>query len=345
MRGDETVRELRHPRRPCYLFIILILAWVGSRYSSVCRPGDVHRFRRDARCPGKKARAGGFPGAVPNRDDLSTGCRRLSRGPHLSRHSAARSEPEGDCGRFSQPLPLAQMEALDPDVIFLSPLHQEVRDHFAGQACRLIDLECRSMADLYRNLQTLGEIFDRQVQAKAIASEIQNELQHVAHKIEKIAPEKRRRVMRIMGREQMMTPGEDSFQNEFIRAAGGIPPQFGKKGQVVEVTLEEWQRFDPQVIYGCGGDREVARKFFAQPGWRDVAAVRTGRIHYFPCALTCRASVHTRRLRRLAGGNRLRGGIHRGEDADFRGQADPYQSPESSSDLCAIGKSGRNPYL
>lgn len=188
---------------------------------------------------------------------------------------------------------LTHLEALDPDVIFLSPLHQEVRDHFAGQSCRLIDLECRSIADLYRNIETLGGIFDRPAEAGEIVAQIRNELQHITRKIEKIAPENRRRVMRIMGREQLMTPGEDSFQNEFIRAAGGIPPQFGKKGQVVEVTLEEWQRFDPQVIYGCGGDRELVEKVLVKPGWKDVTAVRTGRIHYFPCALTCRASVHT----------------------------------------------------
>jgi adenosylcobinamide amidohydrolase len=45
------------------------------------------------------------------------------------------------------------------------------------------------------------------------------------------------------------------------------------------------------VIYGCGKDRETAQKFFDQPGWKDVDAVRNGNILYFPCDLTCRASA------------------------------------------------------
>lgn len=188
---------------------------------------------------------------------------------------------------------LDQIEALDPDLVFLSSLHREVRDHLAGNPCPLIDLESQSVADLYRNIAVLGAIFDREAQATATVAKIQNELQLISNKVEKLPREKRRRVMRFMGRDEVMTPGEDSFQNEFIRAAGGIPPQFGKKGKVVAVSLEEWQHFDPQVIYGCGGDRELAEKFFSRPGWKDVEAVRTGRIHYFPCALTCRTSVRT----------------------------------------------------
>jgi adenosylcobinamide amidohydrolase len=78
-----------------------------------------------------------------------------------------------------------------------------------------------------------------------------------------------------------------------IRAAGGIPPELGKKGDIVVITKEEWMRFNPHIIYGCGGDRETARKFFDRPGWKDVDAVKNGNIFYFPCNLTCRVSTNT----------------------------------------------------
>ncbi|MCK5487525.1 MAG: adenosylcobinamide amidohydrolase, partial [Desulfobacterales bacterium] len=100
-------------------------------------------------------------------------------------------------------------------------------------------------------------------------------------------------VIRLMGRDEVMAPGDDSFQNEMIRAAGGIPSELGKKGDIVVITKDEWMRFNPQVIYGCGGDRETAKKFFNRPGWKDVEAVNNGKIFYFPCDLTCRASTNT----------------------------------------------------
>lgn len=96
-----------------------------------------------------------------------------------------------------------------------------------------------------------------------------------------------------MGRDTVMTPGDDSFQNEMIRAAGGIPPHLGRKGAVTPITREEWIQFNPQIIYGCGGDRKTAEAFFDRPGWKDVDAVKNGRIFYFPCELTCRAATHT----------------------------------------------------
>lgn len=186
---------------------------------------------------------------------------------------------------------LARMDPLELDLIFLSSLHQEVRDHFAGGQCRLIDMEMNSLADLYRNVQTLGVIFNRETEAVMLIETLQGELRLVAKKVERLPQEKRKRVMRFNGRDRVMTPGDDSFQNEFIRAAGGIPPQLGKKANAVDVTLEEWTAFNPQVLYGCGEDREAAAKFFSEPGWRDVEAVQKGRIIFFPCELTSRVSV------------------------------------------------------
>ncbi len=84
-----------------------------------------------------------------------------------------------------------------------------------------------------------------------------------------------------------MVPGDDSFQNEYIRAAGGIAPQFGDNGNIIPVSLAQWQQFNPQVIYGCGS-REETLSALQQPGWRDVDAVRDNHILFFPCELTCR---------------------------------------------------------
>jgi len=148
-----------------------------------------------------------------------------------------------------------------------------------------------SISDVYANINLLGRIFNREKDAARIIDEIKNELRIVARKVAGIPQSERKRVIRLMGRDQVMTPGDDSFQNEYIRLAGGIPPRLGKDGSIAAVTKEEWMRFNPQIIYGCGGDRETAKKFFDRPGWRDVEAVRNDKIFFFPCDLTCRAST------------------------------------------------------
>jgi len=193
-------------------------------------------------------------------------------------------------GGFFSPS-LKAIEKIEPDVIFVSRLHKRIRAKFGYGRCRLINLEANSISDIYANINLLGRIFNMEKDAARVIDEIKNELLVIASKVAWIPQPERKRVIRLMGRDQVMIPGDDSFQNEYIRLAGGIPPKLNKKGNIVIVTKEEWMRFNPQIIYGCGGDRETAKKFFDRPGWRDVEAVENDKIFFFPCDLTCRAST------------------------------------------------------
>jgi len=209
----------------------------------------------------------------------------------ITYHSTYPSETAGKpiVGGFFSPS-LDAIEAIQPDLIFLSSLHRGIRERFDGK-CSLVTLDARSVDDLYRNIELLGKIFNKQEEAEKLKEEIKARFQLIARKVAKIPASRMKRVIRLMGRDRVMTPGDDSFQNEMIRAAGGIPPELGKKGNIVVITKEEWMKFNPQVIYGCGGDRETAKRFFSRPGWKNVEAVKTGKIFYFPCDLTCRAST------------------------------------------------------
>ncbi len=188
---------------------------------------------------------------------------------------------------------LSHIEAIQPDVLFVSSMHQRISNSLAEHGCQTVELDSRSISDLYRNIRLLGAIFDKETKAEEIIEGIRNELALISKKVEKIPANRRKRVMRVMGTGQnsLMAPGDDSFQNEFIRSAGGAPPQFGKKGEAVYVTLEEWKRFDPEVIYVCGSGPKAIDRFLSQPGWKDVQAVRGGKVFSFPCEMTCRESV------------------------------------------------------
>jgi ABC-type Fe3+-hydroxamate transport system substrate-binding protein len=192
-------------------------------------------------------------------------------------------------GSFFSPC-LERIAALTPDLIIHEEVHDSVVDAFGGKdRPRLVRLSMDTFDDLYASIRLLGRVFEKDTAAEALIREIEADLDHTARKVALIPADQRQRVMRLMGREKVMTPGDGSFQNELIRRAGGIPPTLGKSGNIVSVSLEAWQAFNPQILYGCG-DREVALKMLDQPGWREVDALKNGRIIYFPCDLTCRLS-------------------------------------------------------
>ncbi len=183
------------------------------------------------------------------------------------------------------------VERLQPDMIFLSEIHGDLREHFKDSGVTVVEVDTHSIKDAYRMMALVGTILGKEREAAALIEKIKGQIALVSRKVAKIPRGKRKRVMRLMGETTVMTPGDDSFQNEFIQCAGGIPPALGKDGPVVEMTKEEWQKFNPQVIYYCGKEWELSKRYFDEPGWKDVEAVRNKYYIHFPCELTCRASV------------------------------------------------------
>lgn len=205
---------------------------------------------------------------------------------------AARNNDIKVVGGFFNPS-VEAVTALNPDIIFISSLHTKIKDTFTLKDTRLIELKATSLSNGLNHITLLGKIFNRQEAAARIRNQIDDQTDLISRKLAMIPSEEKLRVMRLMGREKLMTPGSDSFQNEIIRLAGGLTHDFNRNGTVITVSKEEWMRFNPQVVYGCGKDNELEQTVLSQPGWRDVDAVKNKRIYYFPCDLTCRAGVNT----------------------------------------------------
>ncbi len=209
----------------------------------------------------------------------------------ITYHSVLPPEAAGKAiiGGFFHP-DLASIKKLRPQVVFYAALQQEIVAPLRGRV-QLVRLDINSIADAFATIRLLGRMFNCEQRAAAIVAGEQRQLELIRRKTAAIPAAKRVRVLRLMGRDSIMTPGDDSFQNDYIRAAGAIAPHWGKNGSVIGISLQQWREFNPQFIYACYGDKQVA-ELLRRPGWNEVDAVRNARIVYFPCDLTCRAATH-----------------------------------------------------
>ncbi|MHB1014543.1 MAG: adenosylcobinamide amidohydrolase [Desulfurivibrionaceae bacterium] len=183
---------------------------------------------------------------------------------------------------------IERIDALDPDVIITADLQKKVREHFPEDHL-LLDPPVHSIDQALARIEALGVIFARQDAARKLIEKNRQELAIIARKTGTIPAKERQRVMRIMSPGQLMVPGDDSFQNDYIRAAGGVPPHFGRKGNAITVSIDELKRFNPQCIYVCGDKTQAA--VLENTELQAIDAVKNKRVFSFPCDLTCRAGT------------------------------------------------------
>lgn len=185
----------------------------------------------------------------------------------------------------------AAVEACRPDLIIAAPSQADLARRLGGDRCKVVILAVGRLEDAFDQMALIGRVLDCEDQAAAVIQRNREQLALVKARLKDLPRDRRKRVARVMAGEALSCPGDDSFQNEMIVAAGGIPPHWGQDGFAVPADPAAWQRFDPQVIYGCHDNEAAVRELLARPGWREVTAVRTGAVTMFPCDLTCHAST------------------------------------------------------
>ena len=121
-------------------------------------------------------------------------------------------------GGFFSPA-MDRIAALAPDLVVVSSLHDEIVRQCAGQGIATLEPDLGTLQRSLEAITALGDLVQSRDAAAALRRRIQDQLDRIARKTAAIPLKKRLRVMRLMGEDKVMTPGDDSFQNDLIRAA------------------------------------------------------------------------------------------------------------------------------
>jgi iron complex transport system substrate-binding protein len=152
---------------------------------------------------------------------------------------------------------------------------------WTGRPVAILSLKPDSMADVYADIARVAAGLDAHAEGEALVRSMRARIAAVSARV---AGRPRPRVAFIEWVEPLMAGG--NWMPELIAAAGGHN-LFGQAGRHSDwMQWAELVAADPEVIvvapcgYGLARCLEERALLEARPGWADIAAVRTGRVHF-----------------------------------------------------------------
>ena len=135
----------------------------------------------------------------------------------------------------------------------------------------------RSVERILQSVEDIGRITDCAAQGVRLAAQMKNRLAAVERRIAGLPPV---RAFFITWFDPLLTPGKTTFETDVLRLAGVISitgdiPQFYPR-----YSLEQLLVKDPDVILTIEHEGDPLPDFGKTPGWRDLRAVRQGRIYF-----------------------------------------------------------------
>ncbi len=149
------------------------------------------------------------------------------------------------------------------------------------RAPRILTLDPQSLADVYRNIRTIGQITSRSTQAAQLISSLEARVAAVECAV---AGQSRPRVLCLEWLDPPFPGGH--WVPEMVERAGGTDV-LGRAG--VPSVAVEWSdvlatRPDVIVLMPCGYNAEqAAADYAAAPlplAWQELSAVKNGRVHF-----------------------------------------------------------------
>lgn len=171
-----------------------------------------------------------------------------------------------------------------PDLIVdsgsLGPTYVSLADRVQAQTGIPYILLDGSFARVPETYRQLGAALGRQADADALAAYAKDLTETIARKLGSVSEDKRPRVYYARGPRGLETGFSGSINTETLEAAGGTNVAQDGGGRLGNVSPEQVLAWNPDVIVTL--DPAFASGVRTDPLWRDVKAVRDGRVYVAP---------------------------------------------------------------
>jgi iron complex transport system substrate-binding protein len=183
--------------------------------------------------------------------------------------------------------------ALEPDLVigWESAEYRGLRSRLEASGIVFHATSIEDTTDVFRSLDELGMLLDLSDRAARLSAAVRESLAAVS--ASGLRHPKPTVFYALLG-DPPRTAGRRTFVGQLIEVAGGVPAFAELYDGWPKVSLEAVLAAQPDVIVVPTDDTaaEVTRAFAVEPGWRDLRAVREGRIVVIPADLLNRPGPH-----------------------------------------------------
>jgi len=188
-------------------------------------------------------------------------------------------------GGFANPS-LEAIVALEPDLVVGSwgnPM--EMVNQIERLHIRWIGIKIQSVEDVLTAITTIGKQTGKGKEAEELVAGFRKRIRRITARTEQLAPDERPRVFWGGWNEPIYTAGPGSFINDLIEMAGGRNIAGDAKHPWPRYGLETIVAADPEVFLcghdpeGYATDAEALSALRTRRGWKDITAVKTGRVY------------------------------------------------------------------
>ncbi|MCF8068036.1 MAG: helical backbone metal receptor [Desulfobacterales bacterium] len=186
---------------------------------------------------------------------------------------------------------MEKLLSLKPDLVLgMETAHKKLKPILKKYNIKLVLTNPATVEDSLLLLIKLGRILNISTHSNRLVANVKNRFDELDEKVARIPIEKRHTVCRVLDWDetQLYVVGPFSFQYDVITKAGGINVTGNIPEAYPKITWKRLLKWDPDVMFICGGDRHLISKMDKDPKWRVFKAVKTKRFYRFPCGLTCR---------------------------------------------------------
>ncbi len=178
--------------------------------------------------------------------------------------------------------------AARPDMVFTFGSHQdEVRTVLEESGIRVYHSEPETISSSLESMRDIARLLDREDAGAKLTDLLETRLRRISEILGNAHGRRIPRVLRIMNWDPLIAPGPGAFQHDVIEFAGGRNVTRDGPASYFVCKPEEIRAKDPDIIFFC---EPHIRKLLEQDAqWRNVSAVRDGRIFVYDCGLTCRS--------------------------------------------------------